>query len=404
MIVEEENMGVNVYINGQFDKYCESLLEFNEYYKDIDLIVIKSENCIEDKNIRNLYFHTFDFHETYDPPPEEYEYIMKERCFQREVDDRMINFKELASDGIAFEQLIREIFLREGYETHWTGVGNDQGRDLIVFEELEGPMSNYKRKWLVQCKHKAHSGNSVGINDIDSIMDSCSAINADGYLLACSTQPSSGLVRKFEEIERSKGLVIKYWDAIEIEKRLFQTNCFPLINLFFPETSKGIGWKIYNSNSPSFWAANYKDYFIYLSSRVAMTFPELKDAEAILDIIEQAPKLPNNQFLRPRAIYFDNKHEHFHVYLDYIVPDDAQIILTPSQLDAYFKDGIGLYKDETSMWYLTYWDIKLIQAKLYSDRYHRDSKSYYEPYIRDFEIGSFRKGSLSDLYYHNDKW
>lgn len=135
-----------------------------------------------------------------------------------------------------------------------------------------------------------------------------------------------------------------------------------------------------------------------------MSFPNLKDAEKIIDVIEQAPKLPKNYFFRPRAIYFDNKHDQFTVFLDYIVSKETAIILTPSQLHGYFSDGMGLYKDETGMWYLTNWDIRLIKANMYSDHYHRDSKSYYEPYIQDFKIGSYRKGSLSDLIYVGDEW
>lgn len=70
----------------------------------------------------------------------------------------MLNFRELSKDGTDLERLVREIFVREGYETHWTEKGPDGGRDLLVVEKVQGPLSKFERTWLVQCKHNAHSG------------------------------------------------------------------------------------------------------------------------------------------------------------------------------------------------------------------------------------------------------
>jgi hypothetical protein len=75
----------------------------------------------------------------------------------------MLNFKELPVDGVAFEQLIRELLLRSEFEVHWTGVGPDGGRDLVVTEKAAGQLAPFQRKWLVSCKHHAHSGTSVGL-------------------------------------------------------------------------------------------------------------------------------------------------------------------------------------------------------------------------------------------------
>lgn len=126
----------------------------------------------------------------------------------------MIDFKELREDGVDFEQLIRELLLAEGLEVHWTGVGPDGDKDLIVIETYKGRLGSIKRKWVVQCKHNAHSGKSVSKDDLN-IMETCLAVDADGFLLACSTQPTSALVRHFKEIEDNKNIQIKYWDSIE---------------------------------------------------------------------------------------------------------------------------------------------------------------------------------------------
>jgi len=325
----------------------------------------------------------------------------------------MIDYTELPDDGILFEQLVRELLLREGFDVHWTGVGPDAGRDLMVTEKACGGIAEFNRQWLVSCKHFANSkgGRSVGVSDVDGIVDACRAVNAQGFLLVCSTQPSSALVRRLEEIQIHNQIATKIWDGIELEKRLSTPSTFPLIYQFFPRTAKSIGWRIYNTNSPSFWAANFKDYFIYLSSRTANTFPGLKDVETILDKLESI-KLPQSgkgieaqwkkQYVRPRAIYFDNKHEQFYVFADYLVPHDcdADNILTPKDFDAVLQDGQGLYHDESSMWYITFWDIKIEKTTPTSDHFHLDHKDYYEKYINNYKIGLSRGSwTIGDMKY-----
>lgn len=295
----------------------------------------------------------------------------------------MIDFSILPSNGVLFEQLIREILLGEGFEVHWTGVGPDQGRDLILLERTEGPLASFERKWLVSCKHYANSGKSVGINDIEGIKDACYAVGASGFLMACSTQPSSGLVTRLDELEKQTGIKMKFWDAIEIEKRLFKPHLFFLIYHFF---GIDVGWKIYNANSPSFWAANYKDYFIYLSSRMEIGFPNLKDAEEIVKKLE-AIDLPEEQRLRPRAIFYDNKHDQYMVFVDYLVPHKDATILTPNQVNTFLNDGEGLYSDGESCWNITWWNVELHKELVYSDHFHADHKKFYEKRIDEFRFG-----------------
>ncbi|MED4014458.1 restriction endonuclease [Sutcliffiella cohnii] len=113
----------------------------------------------------------------------------------------MLDFKELSMDGTDLERLVREIFVREGYETHWTGKGPDGGRDLLVIEKVQGPLSNFERTWLVQCKHKAYSGKSVGREESQSLVTDCKSAKADGYLLVCTTPLTTGLLTTYKELQ-----------------------------------------------------------------------------------------------------------------------------------------------------------------------------------------------------------
>jgi hypothetical protein len=317
----------------------------------------------------------------------------------------MIDFKELPEDGVKFEQLIRELLVLEGFETHWTGVGQDGGRDLIVIEKLTGDLSDYKRKWLISCKHTANSEKSLGREQAGNISEDCKAIDAEGYVLVCSTQPTSSLISRLEEIEKNQKIITKYWDSIEIEKRLLKPNTFSLIHTFFPESSKNYRWKIYNAFSPGFWAANYKDYFFYLSCRHSNNYPNLESVETIVSLLERIRIYKDRKngwydhYLRLRAVYYDDKHSTHIGYADYIYPEDSdeKKIINPPELKKLL-DKAFTNKDNKVM-NIPDWDILYIPATTSSDSFQLDHKKYYEPYLRDFEHGYARTEFLDDIVF-----
>jgi hypothetical protein len=314
----------------------------------------------------------------------------------------MIDFKELPSDGVKFEQLIREMLIRLKLEVHWTGVGPDAGRDLIAIEKTLGELAPLQRKWVVSCKHYATSGRSVGLDDIGGVTDACAAVDVAGFLLATSTQPSAAVVRRLEELGSGGRLTIRYWDGIEIEKRLNSVETFPLIHLFFPESAKQLPWKIHNTMRPSLWAANYNQYFLYLASRTSNLFPKLKDVEEMVLRLESIT-LPTGEewahhYLRPRAVYFDDKHEQYTVFADYLYPrGKAQDVLRPSILNRVLRDGQGLYSGGGWMSHLTYWDIRYVQTMQVSDHFHLDHKDHYELYMNNFQSGLARYHFIGDM-------
>jgi len=311
----------------------------------------------------------------------------------------MINFAELPADGIRFEQLVRELLVLEGFETHWTGVGADGGRDLVITEQLKGELSSYSRKWLISCKHNANSGKSVGRDEETNIVDNCKAVKADGYILVCSTQTTAAMVTRLQEIEQQQQIITRVWDAIELEKRLLKPHTFGLIHTFFPESSKNYQWKIYNAFSPGFWAANYKDHFFYLSCRLSNTYPGLPGIETLVQVMEQIEltghKSPygSNQHLRLRAVYYDDKHSTHLAFVDYIYPNTTkeQEIISPGMLKKKLFDSYRRTPhDHINM---PDWDIVYRAASTGSDHFDLDHKQYYEPHMKNFESGTTRNGS-----------
>ncbi|HHT9843851.1 TPA: restriction endonuclease [Legionella pneumophila] len=309
----------------------------------------------------------------------------------------MINFKELPKDGIRFEQLIRELLQSSGLKVHWTGVGQDGDRDLIAIESEKGPIDKFERTWLINCKHNAWSKKSVSVKDLSNIADACKSINAQGFLLTCSTQPTSSLVIRFKELSSQNDIIFNYWDSIELERRLFLPESFSLIHRFFPKSFQKIGWKIYNTFSPSLWAARYKDYFVYLSCRCAHVFPELKSVEEIFKIIEGI-SIPEKEvfekhYIRPRAIYFDDKHGQFTVYLDYLISeaDKHEIPNIKKRIQEALDNNKNLYLSEFNDYSnCLNWCLMIEVCDQYDDKFDIDHRSYYQPYIRYFQYGSQR--------------
>lgn len=188
----------------------------------------------------------------------------------------MLNFNELSNDGTDLERLVRELFVREGFEVHWTGKGPDGGRDLIIIERTQGQLSGFERRWLVQCKHFAQSGKSVGKDEANSIVTDCARVKATGYLLVCTTALTSGLITAFQELNENMNLEIQYWDEVKLEERLMKPCNFTLINQFFPISSNNVGWQIQPTFYPSLWTAQYKNAFLYLSTRLGIHFKSVK--------------------------------------------------------------------------------------------------------------------------------
>lgn len=80
---------------------------------------------------------------------------------------QLIDFSELPENGDAFELLMRELLSHRGLEVYWTGRGPDGGKDLICIERIKGNFDESIKRWVVQCKHNAHSGKAVGQNEIN---------------------------------------------------------------------------------------------------------------------------------------------------------------------------------------------------------------------------------------------
>lgn len=328
----------------------------------------------------------------------------------------MIDFTELPKDGVKFEQLIRELLLREDYVPRWTGVGPDGGRDIIFSEKTVGPLSSLDRKWVVSCKHKANGGGSVSADDIQYAVGTCQAIGATGFILACSTQASSAAVTRLSEIEKNQGITCLVWDGVEIEKRLMAPRCAPLVHLFFPQTAKLIPWAVFNAGTPSLWCISFHGYFFYLSSRLPAGVPNLLYVQAIVEKLETVPLSQNlDQFgqrerLRLRGMYYDDKNCNFLVFVDYLVPtahgekNVLQQSLNADEVLTALDDGNGFDIDGEYNGQPVSWDVMRIKTSQLSDHFDEDHRDYYAAAMPNISSGLYRDGASSGYSYDKSSW
>lgn len=115
--------------------------------------------------------------------------------------------------------------------------GPDSGRDLVIAEKRMGLLGSGQHRWLVSCKHFAHSKKSVSIRDEPDILGRVRRFRADGFIGFYSTLPSAELNRTLKSY-RSETNVIVY-DSALIERMLISNPALKQVfERFFPHSFK----------------------------------------------------------------------------------------------------------------------------------------------------------------------
>lgn len=112
----------------------------------------------------------------------------------------ILDFKEIpeANKGTGlqdtFELFTRDFLSYLGYRiVQDPDRGADGKKDLIVDEIIKGITSEYTIRWLVSCKHFAHSGCAVKDTDEINISDRLKQRHCDGFMGVYSTLASTSL-------------------------------------------------------------------------------------------------------------------------------------------------------------------------------------------------------------------
>jgi len=304
----------------------------------------------------------------------------------------MLDFKELPKNGDDFELLIREILYNKGLEVYWSGKGQDGGKDLLCIEILKSNFKPSNKRWLIQCKHNAHSSKSVGISDLDDIIDSCAEHNASGYMLVCSTYPSSTVVKRLENIQNNKGITTTFWDYRFLERELLKPENWSLVNMFLPKSFAEYGWRI-SAIEPYFWHASYDGFIFYIATRIGTNCDYyLNDISDRINELK-SKKLPDGHIVRLRGVYFDDKYTNYYLYIDYLIPkgmDENEEYLEDTVEEEIVDDIIEGVSYQYDIMTYRYWP--------HSDNFDRDHIEYYNNYLDVFKYGGQRERSKNNIY------
>lgn len=162
----------------------------------------------------------------------------------------VINFKEIPEAHIAkgdqdqFELFARDFLEYLGYKIISNpNRGPDGGKDIIVQENRVGIGGETTVRWLVSCKHKAHSGLSVTPNDEKNIRDRVDSNDCNAFIGFYSTVPSSGLINLLSSSNQNFETQIFDYKKIE-SKLLYSQNGILICKRYFPISFKE--WQVEN--------------------------------------------------------------------------------------------------------------------------------------------------------------
>lgn len=138
-----------------------------------------------------------------------------------------LNFEEIAPAHTGGNRDQFELFARDFLEAEGFSIvdhpdrGPDAGRDLIVKEVRDGPGGQTEIRWLVSCKHKAHSGNAVLHSEDTNFRDRMETHDCRGFIAFYSTLPGSTLSVHLKALQSSYGLLT--FDKESIERKLLDS-------------------------------------------------------------------------------------------------------------------------------------------------------------------------------------
>jgi len=119
-----------------------------------------------------------------------------------------------------FEDLIHDLLEAEGFKViYHAGKGQDKGRDLQASINLKNDLEVIRKSYLVQCKRYKKT---VYEKDVPDIYDKIRQFGVNGYLLAVTSDVSSGLNDKINDININNKEFCGIWRPRDIIGKLLK--------------------------------------------------------------------------------------------------------------------------------------------------------------------------------------
>ncbi|MFB2927345.1 restriction endonuclease [Aeromonas hydrophila] len=155
----------------------------------------------------------------------------------------MLDFLEIPkANGSNYQSDKFELFAEEFFESlgftidSAPGRGADGGCDLIISEIISSHIVPSRRRWLVSCKHSAHSKRAISKKNELDVLDRVNRHKCDGFIGFYSTCPTQGLINYFKETSNKTPCV--FFHYTRIEKKLTETDSgIAIAKRYFPLSS-----------------------------------------------------------------------------------------------------------------------------------------------------------------------
>ncbi|MGW6699807.1 TerD family protein, partial [Nocardia sp. NPDC055049] len=296
----------------------------------------------------------------------------------------VLDFTEIPT-GEGFELLVRDMLVAMRYRVSWSGRGADGGKDLLVEEPGDPRFGMKPRLWVVSCKHNAlannGNGRSVSAEDIGSIggiSDTTDEHGASAFLVACSTQPSSGLVTRLATIEARKGVPTYYWDRETLSIWLNTPQCWSVAQRYMPRSAGET--RVYATEAPNRWIVIANGHFIrYANRHGSFVEFQINWIEARVLILKSVP-LPEGFMLRIRAVFYNDKIGTLDWYIDCLYEDRDFYAIEEPTTESYIADSIREYLFNTDFgdYQINSYEVEMRRVNRSLDSYDPDHYRYYE--------------------------
>jgi hypothetical protein len=277
----------------------------------------------------------------------------------------IIDFTEIPSGNRGgthqdlFEQFACDFFETIGYKIiQRPHRGADRGKDLIILDSVETKEGPINIKWLVSCKHFAHSNKSVTPSDEINILERVRVHQCDGFLGFYSTLTSTGLSDFGTNL--SSETKCSFYDYARIEKEILSSSQKSrILNTYFPKSSEKYHSIISFQNEP-LEKSNTKVLSENDVLRIAQT------AIILIEIIKIEERFSNSDDWEEKA-HIINELYKFCEYSDkriservfrfltgiasgtrYLLPSDFSIVIYSVIVSFYTPFGGSSIEDETN--------------------------------------------------------
>jgi hypothetical protein len=246
-----------------------------------------------------------------------------------------LDFKDIepAQGGQAsqeqFEIFAREFLACKGYRVvKGPGRGADGGADLIVEMDVTDGDRPRTIRYLVSCKHYAHSGKSVTPTDDSNISDRLVRHDCVGFIAFYSTVASQGLL-DFLHVLSTKGTPVEVYDFGRIERELLEsTDCHPIARRFMRSS-----FDAWTQSDPLYPAKARDAVSKHYAAQDQFDITTIHSADSVVELITARPGTEPTILTAQFKFHEDDDREAFEAF-QRMIDGGHPVVISPKNIES----------------------------------------------------------------------